>query len=270
MSDIFQTIFLGIVQGASEFLPISSSGHLIIIPRFFGWEEAGLYFDVSLHFGTLLAVLGYFWRDWMDIFQLAFCRKELSDRDNENGYSRKTLWILAIATIPGVLAGFFLEELVETLFRHQLFVAFNLFFWGAVLFFADKYSLRKRKFQKIGFVDGILIGLSQALAIIPGISRSGITITAGLARGLGRVEAARFSFLMMAPIVFGASLLKIGDFVSHFNVSILLGIVFSAASGMVAIKFLLEFVRKVNYQIFFWYRTMVAVIIVFFYFFSIS
>lgn len=270
MSEIFQTIFLGIVQGASEFLPISSSGHLIIIPRFFGWEEAGLYFDVSLHFGTLLAVLGYFWRDWADIFRLAFCRRELVGLDNGKGYSPKTLWILAIATIPGVLAGFFLEELVETLFRHQLLVAFNLFFWGAVLFFADKYSLRKRKFQEIGFKDGILIGLSQALAIIPGTSRSGITMTAGLARGLGRVEAARFSFLMMAPIVFGASLFKIGDFVSHFDYVILLGIVFSATSGMVAIKFLLEFVRKVNYQIFFWYRTMVAMVIVFFYFFSIS
>ncbi len=270
MSNIFQTVFLGIVQGASEFLPISSSGHLIVIPRFFGWEDAGLYFDVSLHFGTLLAVLGYFWRDWMDIFQLAFCRRELVNHNNKNGYSSKTLWILAIATIPGVLAGFFLEELVETLFRHQLFVAFNLFFWGVILFFADKCSFRKRNFQEIGFADGILIGFSQVLAIIPGTSRSGITITAGLARGLGRVEAARFSFLMMAPIVLGASLLKTGDFFSHFDYVILLGVVFSAASGMAAIKFLLEFVRKVNYRIFFWYRTMVAAAIVFFYFFSIS
>jgi undecaprenyl-diphosphatase len=265
MSEIFQNIFLGMVQGASEFLPISSSGHLIVIPGIFGWKDAGLYFDVSLHFGTLLAVLIYFWSDWLEIFRKAFGKK--ADPGIKNKYTKKTLWILAIATIPGVLAGFFLEEFVETIFRHQLIVAFNLFFWGGVLFLADKYSFKNKKFQEIDFVDGILIGMSQALAIIPGTSRSGITMTTGLFRGLERVEAARFSFLMMTPIVFGASLLKLGDFILHFNPPIFFGVVFSAISGMIAIKIMLTFVEKSGYQIFFWYRAILAVVIVFFYVF---
>ncbi|MCK9378584.1 MAG: undecaprenyl-diphosphate phosphatase [Candidatus Moranbacteria bacterium] len=265
MIDIFQSIFLGIIQGASEFLPISSSGHLIIIPEIFGWREAGLYFDVSLHFGTLLAVVAYFWRDWMEIISLAFGGKK--NESKKIGYTNSTLWILAIATIPGVLAGFFLESFVETIFRNQLLVAFNLFFWGGVLFYADKKFSKKREFSSIGFVDGILIGLSQMLAVIPGTSRSGITITAGLMRGLGRVGAARFSFLMMAPIVFGASFLKFGDFISNFNVPMLLGVIFSAISGIVAINLLLKFVERISYQVFFWYRAILAFVIVFFYFF---
>ncbi|TSD01618.1 MAG: undecaprenyl-diphosphatase UppP [Parcubacteria group bacterium Athens0714_25] len=265
MVDIFQSVFLGIIQGASEFLPISSSGHLIVIPELFGWKDPGLYFDVSLHFGTLLAVTIYFWRDWMKIICLAFDRNK--NKPKEGDYNFQTLWILAAATIPGVLAGFFLENIAETIFRNQLLVAFNLFFWGGVLFYADKKKSQKREFKEIGFVDGMFIGFFQMLAVIPGTSRSGITITAGLMRGLGRVEAARFSFLMMAPIVFGASILKFGDFISNFNIPMFLGIVFSAISGMAAINFLLKFVEKVSYRVFFWYRTILALVIVFFYLF---
>lgn len=259
--NIFQSVFLGVIQGISEFLPISSSGHLIIIPEVFKWDDPGLYFDVSLHFGTLLAVIIYFWRDWVRIFYLGFHKS--ARNDPADGYSTQTLWILVVATLPGVLVGFFLEDLVETIFRNPLLVALNLFFWGAVLFYADKKSYPRKEFQEINFFDGIIIGFSQVLAIIPGTSRSGITITAGLFRGLGRAEAARFSFLLMAPIVFGASAMKVGDFISNFDLSILLGVIFSTVSGIIAISVLIRFVERISYQVFFWYRALLAVIIIF-------
>ncbi len=279
MADIFQAIILGVIQGISEFLPISSSGHLVIFPWLFNFKDPGLSFDVALHFGTLLAVVTYFYRDWIIIMKLSALNlkhKENKEIFSDSRYMNNTLWILAAATIPGVLAGLFLEDLAATIFRHPLLVAFNLFFWGAVLYWADqKTNSQKnvteksngRHLKDIKFRDGIFIGLAQALAIVPGTSRSGITITAGLFRQLDRVSAARFSFLLLTPIVLGASILKIKDLVFNFNVPMLAGIFFSGLSGYLAIKYLLKFVEKVGYKIFFWYRFLLAAVIVGVYFF---
>jgi len=261
--EIIQSVILGFIQGASEFLPISSSGHLIIAPWIFNWKDSGLTFDVALHFGTLLAVVIYFWKEWRLIFKLAFkanYKLQITNYKLQSNF----LWIIIIATIPGVLAGLFLENLAETVFRHPLLIAFNLFFWGLILYLADGYFKHSRSLKKINFTDGILIGLAQALAIIPGTSRSGITITAGLARGLDRATSARFSFLMLTPIVFGASLLKFKELFLGFNLAMALGIIFSAISGYLAIKYLIKFVEKSNYKIFFWYRLALATLILIF------
>ena len=163
------------------------------------------------------------------------------------------------------MAGLFLENLAETIFRHPLLIAFNLFFWGLILFLADGYYKHHRNLNEINFTDGILIGLAQALAIVPGTSRSGITITTGLARGLDRATSARFSVLMLTPIVFGASLLKFKELISSFDLAMALGIIFSAISGYLAIKYLFKFVENSDYIIFFWYRLALAALILIFY-----
>lgn len=267
---LLQTIILGIIQGASEFLPISSSGHLVIAPWIFGWEDPGLAFDVALHFGTLVAVLAFFWRDWIMIFKLALKNNyqlpisnfQKNSKPQISNYNAKILWILTVATIPGVLAGFFLEDLAQTVFRHPLLIAFNLAFWGLILYLADKFYSGRKNIREVGWLDGLIAGLAQAVAIVPGTSRSGITITAGLARGLDRASAARFSFLMLTPVVLGAAVKNWEALINNFSLILFLGILFSALSGYFAIKFLLKFVVKVNYKIFFWYRLLLAMVIV--------
>lgn len=260
--EYLQSIILGIIQGLGEFLPISSSGHLVLVPWFFGWKENGLAFDVALHVGTLVAVIAYFWRDWLNIFSGAFGIKEV---DGGTGIKKNTLWILVVATIPGVISGLFLEDLIETILRSPLIIAFNLFFWGLVLYVLDIKSKKDRDISRIGFKEGFLIGLSQALAVIPGTSRSGITISAGLLCGLNRESAAKFSFLMLTPIVFGATALKLKDLLAGFDSVMLMGVIFSAASGYFSIKYLIKFIQKVSYKVFFWYRLLLAILIVILY-----
>lgn len=257
-NEILQSIILGIVQGLGEFLPISSTAHLILAPYFFSWPDPGLSFDVALHAGTLIAVLAYFWKDWIKILKLV-TRNPKPDGD----YNPNMLWFLVVATIPGILAGYFLENQAETVFRSPLLIAFTLAFVGLILYLVDKYIRHRKNVSRITLKDSIIIGLSQAIAIIPGVSRSGATITAGLAMGLDRVSAARFSFLLSTPIIFGAAALKIPYlFREGINTSIGIGIIVSAVSGYLAIKYLLKLVEKIGYGIFFWYRLILAVVIV--------
>lgn len=261
MDDLFQSSILGIIQGLSEFLPISSTAHLILAPYFFEFEDPGLGFDVALHIGTLFAVVAYFWRDWMDIFKLAF--KKTSKTENKNNL----LYFFIIATIPGVLTGYFLEKQAETIFRNPLIIAFTLSFVGLLLFLADKFANHRKNIGEIGFRESLIIGIAQAAAIIPGVSRSGATITAGLFEGLNRADAAKFSFLLSTPIIFGAAALEMPNlFRSGFDIDILVGIFFSAISGYLAIKYLIKFVERIGYGIFFWYRIMLTLAIIFVYF----
>lgn len=264
--DIFQAIILGLVQGLGEFLPISSSGHLILAPWLFGWQDPGLAFDVALHFGTLVAVLAYFWRDWVKIiYDLRFTIYDVKSktRKTKSQYPPNMLWLLVVATIPGVLAGYFLESYAETAFRNPLLIAFTLAFVGLLLYLADKYAKHRKNIGNMNFADSLIIGLFQAVAIIPGVSRSGSTITAGLATGYDRVSAARFSFLLSTPIIFGATVLKFPDFLSsNIGVAEIVGIATAAISGYIAIWWLIKFVEKVSYKIFFWYRLALAVLIV--------
>lgn len=267
--DLLQSITLGIVQGLGEFLPISSTAHLILVPFFTGWEDPGLAFDVAMHAGTLLAVVIYFWRDWMEIFEIFLGKKIFSNKNKamscsyESNYSKNILWLLVIGTIPGGLIGFFLEDLVDGILRSPYIIAFALSFFGLILYLVDKYASHKRELDKINIKDVLIVGLAQAAAIIPGVSRSGATITAGLALGLSRVSAARFSFLLSTPIIFGATLNQLPDLISNgMNSSVILGIIFSAISGYIAIKYLIKFVQNSSYKIFFWYRLALALMII--------
>ncbi len=260
--EFFQLTILGVVQGLTEFLPISSSGHLILIPWFFGWEYQGLSLDVALHFGTLLAVVAYFWQDWLDIFQTALTKKK-------GQYPTNFLWILVVASIPGALAGFFLDDLAETVFRNPLVVAITLIFFGFWLYYFDKIGLKNKNEKKVFLKNALYIGIAQAVAIIPGTSRSGITIMAGLKIGLNRKSAARFSFLMSTPIIFGAAIFKLKDFLTiGIGVEQLVGIFLAFVSGYVAIAGLIRFVEKVSYKWFFWYRLILAGLILFFWFYK--
>ena len=255
---LFQAIILGLIQGLGEFLPISSSGHLIIAPWLFGFPDPGLSFDVALHTGTLIAVVLYFRKDWLEIiFNL-----KLKIKNSDTKYQKNLLLLIAIATIPGACFGYFLEGYAETVFRNPLLIAGTLSVVGLVLFLADKYAQHTRNINDIHIKDAVIIGASQALAIIPGVSRAGSTITAGLFLGLDRVSAARFSFLMSAPIIFGATALKFPDFISSgVGFYEIAAIVTAALSGYAAIAWMLKFIEKVSYKIFFWYRLLLATVI---------
>lgn len=267
---IFHSIILGLVQGASEFLPISSSAHLVLAPWLFGFSDPGLAFDVALHFGTLAAVVLFFWKDWVMIFRLAlFPKVQPSAICGRLNLRQNTFWLLVLATIPGVLAGYFLESYAETTFRSPILIVITLSFVGLILYLVDKYHKHRKKISEITWLDSAIVGLSQAIAIVPGVSRSGATITAGLWQGLGRESAARFSFLLSTPIIFGAAVKQLPDFLAHgIDISVAIGMLSSAISGYLAIKYLLKFVDRASYAIFFWYRLALAVIILSIYFFG--
>lgn len=242
-----EAVVLGIVQGLGEFLPISSSGHLVLAPWLFGWQDPGLAFNVALHLGTLAAVVAYFWRDWLNLAQ-----NGLKGKKNREG---RLFWYLAAATVPGILAGLALEEYAETIFRAPLLVGAMLIGMGAVLYAADHWGARARGIWQVGWRDALFIGISQALAIIPGVSRSGATISAGRMLGLDREAATRFSFLLSTPIILGAGVYSMRNIgISDLTFAFWVGVLTSAVTGFAAIAFLLRFVVTRNFNIFVWYR----------------
>jgi undecaprenyl-diphosphatase len=258
---LIQAIILGLVQGLGEFLPISSSGHLVILPWFFNFSDPGLSFDVALHLGTLIAIILYFWKDFWEIIRVTFFSKNPNLKEKK--YNKSFFWLLLIATIPGAVFGLFMEKQAETIFRNPLLIAGTLTIAGLVLYLADKYTKHKRSLNDITKKDAILIGLSQAFAIIPGVSRAGATISSGLFLGLSRASAARFSFLLSAPIIFGATVIKVPHLVKSGITSFeITAIIVATLSGYFAIAWLLKFVEKVSYKIFFWYRLALALTIV--------
>src|ERR1700688_1168402 len=191
MISIFQAIILGTVQGLTEFLPVSSSAHLILVPWLLRWPEPGLAFDVVLHLGSLLALLAYYWRDWVEMgWSLADGRQ----------MPRRFLFFLVVASVPGAIIGILLEKQAETIFRSPVLIAATLAILGLLLWAADGMGSKKRKIRDITFLDALFIGLSQALAIIPGVSRSGATITTARFLGIDRPDAPNFSFFMAPPI----------------------------------------------------------------------
>ncbi len=242
-----EAVVLGIVQGLGEFLPISSSGHLVLAPWLFGWQDPGLAFNVALHLGTLAAVVAYFWRDWLNLAQ-----NGLKGKKNREG---RLFWYLAAATVPGILAGLALEEYAETIFRAPLLVGAMLIGMGAVLYAADHWGARARGIWQVGWRDALFIGISQALAIIPGVSRSGATISAGRMLGLDREAATRFSFLLSTPIILGAGVYSMRNIgISDLTFAFWVGVLTSAVTGFAAIAFLLRFVVTRNFNFFVWYR----------------
>jgi undecaprenyl-diphosphatase len=247
---VLQAIVLGIVQGLGEFLPISSSGHLIVVPWLFGWAEHDLAFDVALHLGTLAAVVLAFARDWWQLITagLAGLRRGRPLHDAES----RLLWLLAAATVPGVVAGLLLEKWAETVFRAPALVGVTMLVLGVILWIADRRFTGRGEILQISARDALLIGLAQACAIVPGVSRSGATITMALFLGYRREEAARFSFLLAMPITFGAAVYKVPQ---------LFGILAAGVVGFLSIRFLLAFVRARDYRPFVYYRLAFAALV---------
>lgn len=253
----FQAAVLGLVQGLGEFLPISSSAHLVLIPWFFGWTDPGLTFDIALHIGTLAAVVLYFWKDWWQ-----FIVKGFTDVRSAEG---RLFWYLAAASVPGAAAGYLLQKKAETIFRSPVLIAVMLMVMGVFLYWADRRGAKKSEMRDITFGTSILIGISQALAIIPGVSRSGITMTTGLLAGITRVGAARFSFLLSTPIIFGAALVKLPHILSDPTVLTLhfaIGMLVSWITGMVSIGFLLRYVQTRDFLPFVWYRFLLGALVI--------
>ncbi|MDO8240494.1 MAG: undecaprenyl-diphosphatase UppP [Candidatus Moranbacteria bacterium] len=266
MLHFIQPVVFGLVQGIGEFLPISSTAHLILLPAFTGWEDPGLSFDVALHLGTLIAVVAFFWKDWLEILSSAWAGFK---KEGGSSFKKETLYFLIVATVPAVIFGLLFEKKAETIFRSLPLIAVTLIVAGAVLYWADKKSKGQKDVTGITWKDAIIIGLSQALAIIPGFSRSGTTITAGLFCGLNKINAARFSFLLSTPIIAGAAILKLPDLIKGgINSTIIIAILSSAFFGYLAIKYLLKFLEKFGYGIFFWYRLMLGMIVLLVYYFK--
>lgn len=249
---VFQAIVLGVIQGLSEFLPISSSAHLALTPWLFGWQHPGLAFDVALHLGTLIALVWFFWQEWMTLGSAFFMiiRKRRVETESE----RRLMWVV-VATIPGGLAGYLLQDYAKTVFRTPALIAVMLIVMGVILWAVDRRALQGRGLQSMGWKDAVVIGLAQMFAIIPGVSRSGSTITAGRAFGFSREAAAVFSFLLSLPIITAAVLFEGRHAVDNgVSAPLVAGVVASAMSGWLAISVLLKFVVRHSYGVFAVYR----------------
>ena len=254
MISYLQAIVLGAVQGLAEFLPISSSAHLILVPWLLKWQDPGLAFDVALHLGTLLALLIYYRDEW-----IAMARSVAGGRSAE----RRLLQLLIVASVPGAIVGLAFEKQAETTFRSPLLIAIAMAVLAVLLWLFDKLSPQKRTMSEMTYWDALVIGFSQALAIIPGVSRSGATITMARAVGVERGDSANFSFLMATPIIAGAGLVEARKlFHEGLDWSVGLGFISAAVFGLVAIAFLIRYVRTRDYVVFAVYRLLVAALVV--------
>jgi len=244
-------VILGILQGTGEFLPISSSAHLALAPKLFGWPYQGLAYDVMLHLGTLLAVLAYFWRDWLKIFSDAV--KRPSQKEG------RLLWLLAAGSVPGWILGFLLNDRAEAAFRDPRWIAFNLLFFSLFIWLADRKPAQTLDENSFSLKDALIIGLAQAIALMPGASRSGMTIMAALFLGYTRYAAARLSFLLSTPIIMGAGLLaarKIAP--GSVNAAFVSGLAASFLTGLAVIGLLMAWLKKRTLAPFIAYRVLLG------------
>jgi undecaprenyl-diphosphatase len=259
-----QALIMGLVQGLTEFIPVSSSGHLILVPWLFGWKDPfidSLAFSVMLHMGTLLALLVYFWHDWLTLIPAGLA--SIRDRSLAGDPDRKMAWLIVVATIPAVLVGPILNDTIENAVREPAPVAVMLCVGAAILWLAERWGSKLREMNSLTFVGALGIGVAQVLALVPGISRSGVSIAAGLFQGLNREAAARFSFLMATPVVAGAGLFEALKLVKGSSVKpelhlIVIGFVAAAISGLLAIRFMLAFLRRQSVNSFVLYRVLLA------------
>ena len=267
-----QALVMGLVQGLTEFLPISSSGHLILVRALFGWNEIprdsfidSLAFTVILHMGTLVALLVYFWKEWLRLIPAGLA--SIRDRSLRGDPDRKMAWLIVVATIPAVIVGPLLTDTIESWISKPAQVAVMLCVGAAILWLADRWGSKQREIDSLSFGGALGIGVAQVLALVPGISRSGISISAGLFGGLTREAAARFSFLMATPVVAGAGLWEARKLLTHeagvnpdLNL-ILIGFIAAAISGLLAIRFMLEFLKRQPLTVFVVYRVVAAVLV---------
>ena len=264
---MIQAIILGIVQGLTEFLPISSTAHLILVPWLLGWQDPGLAFDVVLHLGTLTGIIAFFWRDFYRMFCGMVSRGRITM--NDLTVDGKIGWYIVIGTVPAGLAGLLFKDKIETVLRSPSIIALTLVLFALLLWWAERGGRKKRDLAQMNILDTIIIGFAQALALIPGVSRSGITITAGLFRDLERATAARFAFLLSTPIILAGGLLSFLDVhKAGFPQGMLWpsfgGFMASAISGFLAIKYLLIFLSRQKVNVFVYYRILLGIFILWF------
>jgi undecaprenyl-diphosphatase len=263
---LYQAIVLAIIQGLTEFLPISSDAHLTVIPQMLKWTDPGLGFDVALHAGTLAAVLIYFFRDWVQVIANGLGFSYRGSQPDEN--SRSLLWFLVIGTIPAGLAGLMFEKYAEHALRSFYVIGAMEIIFGIVMLIGDKVGDEKNGLDQMSWLDAIAIGISQAFAIIPGVSRSGITITAARFRHFDRAAAARFSFLLSTPVIAAAAakhafdLRKEGGVPPGMQLPYLVGILVSGLVGMIVIAFMLRYLRRHSLSVFVWYRVLFGIMVI--------
>ena len=263
---LFQVIVLALIQGITEFLPISSTAHLALAPWLLGWTDPGLTFDIALHVGTLIAILVYFFRTWLQIIAQA-----IGVRYGEDDALRRNpglLWLLAVGSIPIGVFGCIFGKQAETTWRSPFVIGTMMVVVGILMWLGERAGSRKKDLSAVTFTDSMAIGAAQAIAIIPGTSRSGITITAGLFRNLDRTTAARFSFLLSAPAIAAAAAKALYDLMKHggiphdMNTPFVLGIVISALSGLAVIALLLRFLQRHTLYFFIYYRIIFGIMVI--------
>jgi undecaprenyl-diphosphatase len=265
--EFLEAVLLGVVQGLTEFLPVSSSGHLLLGQYFLGLDQDrfGLPFDVALHLGTLVAVVSFFWRDLLRMAR-AFARSLSPGERNLADPDQRLAYLILASTVPAALIGFFLEGFFETAVRSPWVVVFNLVLIGVLFIVGEAVGAKTRRADKLRFVEAVGIGLAQAAALVPGVSRSGATITLGLFLGLRREEAARFSFLMSVPIIAAAGTLQLAEVAAQGmdRSQVLMfaaGFVSSAVVGYLTIRFFLRFVVHHSLRAFAYYRFALAAVV---------
>ena len=255
MTEVVEAIILGAVQGLTELLPVSSSAHLYLLSEFFfNWTISDS-FDIALHFGTLLAICIFFFKDWINLIKGGF-NKVFKKEDSTEG---RIFWYIVAATIPAGIIGLIFEHYLEGYLKQPLIVATALIVMGILLYVVDKKSKSEVSYENMTFKQAFLIGISQVLAFIPGVSRSGATITVGRALKVDRESVAKYTFLLSTPIVFAATILKIFDF--QFSVAFFAGVLTSFLVGLVVIKFLMEFIKKRSFKVFAIYRVLLGIVV---------
>ncbi len=257
--NLIQAIVYGIVQGIGEFLPISSTAHIILVPWFFGWRDPGVVFDVALHLGTAAAVISFFLKDWIVLIKAG-----LSSPKSADG---KLFWLIVLATIPGGIVGVLLDKYMET-FRNPVLIGIMLIIMGIILYLADKMGCEDVELDNISLSHSIIVGISQALAIVPGVSRSGITMSTGRILGIKRESIAKFTFLMSAPIILADGLYharRLGG-VPVDKVSFIASVLTSAIVGALSIGFLLKYLKRKGFGIFAIYRFILGAFVIAVYF----
>lgn len=280
--ELVEAALLGIVQGLTEFLPVSSSAHLILVPWFFGWKPEGLTFDVSLHLGTAVAVLAYFWREWVGL--AAATIRGLAEKKPFSDATRRLAWYLLVGILPAMVVGLAFEREVEEFLRSPLISVVTLIVFAMYLYCAERRGSQNRVLEQLSLADSIWIGISQSLALVPGVSRSGVTIGTGLLRNLDRFSAAKFSFLLATPVIVGAALLEgwhlfqalynpsvfsgppgiAGPVVVHWDV-LAVGVLSAAVTGFFCIRYFLRFLQTRSLLPFVVYRLILAVVVLTFY-----
>jgi undecaprenyl-diphosphatase len=269
---LYQAVILAIIQGLTEFLPVSSTAHLVLFPWLLGWPDGGLPFDVALHVGTLVAVLVYFLRDWVELTLAGVgMHYPAYASDEDVRRHRRLFWYLVAGTIPAAILGFLFQEKIETALRQPVPIAFALILVGLLMWWGDQHARHLRPLEEVTLSDSLCVGAAQALALFPGVSRSGITITAGLFRDMTRETAARFSFLLSTPIIAGAAVKEVPKLLKLQHSggldiprsTILIAIVISGVVGYAVIALFLRYLQTRTLKVFVYYRLLFGILILF-------